>query len=301
MVREIALRYSKASFLPAVKAYLIVLKLRIGVVVAFSAVAGYFITADKGEFSLFDLIILALMTITASAGAGAFNHYFDRDIDSIMKRTRVRPIPFGDISPRKALILANLLLFFSVLLSFFILNFLVALHLLLGAFVYVVIYTIYLKRRSWINIIIGGLAGSFAVLAGGASAKPELCLPPILLAIILFFWTPSHFWSLALFHKDDYNRAGIPMLPVVAGERKTAFYILLNTVFLFISSLLPTFFGYRGIFYILVAVIAGIFFIVRNIQLCLDSSRDTAWKNFKASMIYLFILLSAVILDTSIR
>lgn len=301
MVREIALKYSKVSLMPAIKTYLIVLKLRIGVAVAFSAVAGYFITADKGEFNLFRLITLFLMTMTASAGAGAFNHYFDRDIDSIMKRTRVRPIPFGDISPRKVLILANLLLLISVLLSFFILNFLVALHLFLGAFVYVVIYTIWLKRRSWLNIIIGGLAGSFAVLAGGASVRPELCLPPILLAIILFFWTPSHFWSLALFYKEDYKRAGVPMLPVVAGNRKTALYILLNTVFLFISSLLPAFFGYGGIFYILAAVAAGIFFIVRNIQLFLDSSRDIAWKNFKASMLYLFVLLSAVILDTSIR
>lgn len=301
MVSEIALRYSKVSLLSAIKTYLIVLKLRIGVVVAFSAVAGYFITPDKGEFNLFRLITLFLMTITASAGAGAFNHYFDRDIDRIMKRTRVRPIPLGDISTRKVLILANLMLFISVLLSFFVLNFLVALHLFLGAFVYVVIYTIWLKRRSWINIIIGGLAGSFAVLAGGASVRPELCLPSVLLAIILFFWTPSHFWSLALFYKEDYKRAGVPMLPVVAGDRKTALYILLNTIFLFISSLLPAFFGYRGIFYILAAIAAGIFFIVRNIQLFLNSSRDTAWKNFKASMIYLFVLLSAVILDTSIR
>lgn len=301
MVREIALKIPKVSFLPAVKTYLMLLKLRIGVVVAFSAVAGYFITAGRGEFSLFKLITLALMTMTASAGAGAFNHYFDRDIDSIMKRTSDRPIPFGDISPRKVLILANLMLLISVILTFFVLNFLVALHLFLGAFVYVVIYTIYLKRRSWTNIIIGGLAGSFAVLAGGASAKPELCFPPILLAIILFFWTPSHFWSLALFYKEDYRRAGVPMLPVVAEDRKTAFYILLNTIFLFISSLFPSFFGYAGIFYILSAVAAGVFFIIRNIQLCLDSSRDMAWKNFKASMLYLFVLLSAVILDTAIR
>lgn len=301
MNREIVLAYPKESVMTTIKAYMHILKLRIDILIAFSAIAGYIITVSRDEFNFIKLFLLTILTIMASAGASAFNHYFDRDIDSVMSRTRNRPIPVGNISSSKVLMIASILILVSVILSSYTLNLLVALHLFLGAFVYVVIYTVWLKRRSKLNIIIGGLAGSFAVLAGGASAKPEMCLPPILLAIILFFWTPSHFWSFALFHKEDYKNAGVPMLPVVAGDRKTALYILLNTFFLFISSLLPAFFGYSKIFYILAAVAAGIFFIARNVQLFLDSSRDTAWKNFKASMLYLFVLLLSIILDTSIR
>lgn len=284
-----------------IKAYIHILKLRIDILIAFSTIAGYIITVSREEFSLLRLSLITVLTIMASAGASAFNHYFDRDIDNIMKRTRNRPIPVGYISPSKVLMIANILILISVSLSFYTLNLLVALHLFLGAFVYVVIYTVWLKRRSRLNIIIGGLAGSFAVLAGGASARPELCLPPMLLAIILFFWTPSHFWSFALFHKEDYRSAGVPMLPVEVGDKRTAIYILLNTIFLFIASLLPSLFGYSGVLYFIVALGVGIFFIIRNIQLLLDTSKKIAWKNFKASMLYLFVLLSAVIIDSSIR
>jgi protoheme IX farnesyltransferase len=236
----------------------------------------------------------------ASAGASAYNHYFDMDIDRIMRRTRSRPIPLGEIKPVNTLLLATIFLLLSMLLSIFTLNFLVAVHLFFGAFIYVVVYTIWLKRRSCLNIVIGGAAGSFAVLAGGASDKPEVCLPPILLAIILFFWTPSHFWTFALFHKEDYQNAGIPMLPVVVGDKKAAFFILLNTIFLFISALLPSFFGNLGILYLIISIPVGIFFIIRNIQLLLNTSKEIAWKNFKASMIYLSILLTAIILDITV-
>jgi protoheme IX farnesyltransferase len=223
------------------------------------------------------------------------------DIDRVMKRTTARPIPFGDINPSVVLFLASLLVLLSIILSFFALNFLVAVHLFLGAFVYVVVYTVWLKRRSWANIIIGGLAGSFAVLAGGASATPELCLPPVLLAIVMFFWTPSHFWSFAIFHKEDYKRAGVPMLPIVIGDKKTAIYIFINTMMLFLSSLTPYIFGYLGVVYIISAIVAGVFFIYRNIQLLKNTTKELAWINFKASMIYLFVILAAVIMDISIR
>ncbi|MEK6656551.1 MAG: heme o synthase [Nitrospirota bacterium] len=280
--------------------YLPLFKLRICVLITFTAIVGS-IAAQGSDISVYRMALLILATMMAASGASAYNHYFDMDIDRVMKRTTARPIPFGDINPVYALLSASLLLIFSIALSFLALNFLVAIHLFLGAFVYVVIYTMWLKRRSWANIIIGGLAGSFAALAGGASEKPELCLPPILLAVILFFWTPSHFWSFAMFHKEDYKSAGVPMLPVVIGDKKTAFFILLNTIFLVISSLLPAFFGNLGRLYLAIAIAMGVFFIVRNIQLVRDPSKDTAWKNFKASMIYLFVILSAVILDIGVR
>ena len=279
--------------------YLPLFKLRICVLITFSAIVGS-IAAQSADSSVYKMALLILATMMAATGASAYNHYFDMDIDRVMKRTTARPIPFGDINPSYALLFASILLIFSMLLSFLALNLLVAIHLFLGAFVYVVVYTVWLKRRSWSNIIIGGLAGSFAVLAGGASAKPELCLPPILLAVVMFFWTPSHFWSFAIFHKDDYKKAGVPMLPIVIGDKKTAIYIFINTIMLFLSSLTPYIFGYLGYAYLISAVAAGIFFIYRNIQLLRSTTKELAWINFKASMIYLFVLLSAVVIDIGI-
>lgn len=282
------------------KNYLPLFKLRISLLITFSAVVSL-ISTSSGDISIKNALLLIIVTMMASAGASAFNHYFDMDIDSVMERTRKRPIPSGIINDSKKTLFISVILFVtSILLSFKAINYMVALHLFLGAVVYAVVYTVWLKRRTWLNIIIGGSAGSFAVLAGGASATPELCMPPLLLATIMFFWTPSHFWSFAIVHREDYEKAGIPMLPVVIGNLRTTRYILLNTILLVISSFLPSVFGYLGIFYTIVAVAVGVFFLTRNIQLLFETSKDMALKNFKASMIYLGVLLSAVIVDVSI-
>ena len=158
-----------------------------------------------------------------------------------------------------------------------------------------------LKRRSWVNIIIGGLAGSFAVLAGGASASPDLCMPPVLLAIVMFFWTPSHFWSFAIYHRDEYAKAGVPMLPVVVGDRRTALYTLINTILLVTSSLVPWVLGYSGVVYLASAVLLGAYFIYWNVRLVRDPAREIAWKNFKVSMLYLGVLFTSVIVDMAVR
>lgn len=284
-----------------IRGYLPLFKLRIAFLITFSAIVS-FIATEGRNLSLDKMGVLFLVVMMASAGSGAMNHYIDRDIDEIMGRTQKRPLPIGNIkNPRNVLIFASLLFLSSIIISFAALNSLVALHLFLGGFVYVVVYTVWLKRRSWLNIIIGGLAGSFAVLAGGASARPELCLPPILLAIVIFFWTPSHFLSFAIFYKEEYRKAGIPMLPVLIGERKTSLFILLNTILLFGSSLLPFIFGLFGYIYLLTAISLGIFFIFRNIQLLVEGSREMAWKNFKASMLYLGVLFLSVIIDVGIN
>ena len=283
------------------KDYLSIFKIRIGMLIAFSAVVGY-VVAEKGVPSFLRIFLLAILTLMASAGAGAYNQYYDRDIDAIMKRTGGRPLASGRVRLTHGVAFAGIfLIFLSVIVAFFTFNYVVSLHLFLGAFVYAVIYTVWLKRRSWINIIIGGLSGSFAVLAGGAASRPDFCLPPMLLAVVLFFWTPSHFWSFAIVHREDYQKVGIPMLPVILGNYKSALLILFNTLFLFISSLLPFFFGYLGLIYLSVVVIIGTFFIIRNIQLFFNPSKDIAWKNFKASMIYLSVLFISVLLDTSLR
>ena len=282
------------------KTYLPLFKIRICSLITFSAVVGL-VSASSGNISISSVAFLILATMMASASASAFNHYFDMDIDSVMKRTQTRPIPSGSVDgSKKVLFIAVILFIASILISFKALNYMVGLHLFLGALVYALVYTVWLKRRSWLNIIIGGLAGSFAVLAGGASQSPEFCLPPMLLAITMFFWTPSHFWSFAIVHREEYEKAGIPMLPVVIGDSKTARYILLNTIILVISSFLPSYFGYLGIIYTITAVLVGAFFLLRNVQLIKDTSKEIAWKNFKASMVYLGMLFLAVILDVTI-
>jgi len=238
-----------------IKSYLPLFKLRICSLITFSAIVGL-IAAES--FSVGKMGFLIIATMLASASASAFNHYFDSDIDAVMKRTSKRPLPSGAvISGRTVLLLAAALFLLSLFVTFSTLNAMVALHLALGAFVYAIIYTVWLKRRSWVNIIIGGLAGSFAVLAGGASVNPGFCLPPVLLAIIMFFWTPSHFWSFAIYHKEEYEKAGVPMLPVVIGDGRTALYILINTVLLVASSLIPFFMGYNGWIYLVAAASVG--------------------------------------------
>ena len=285
----------------ALKDYLPLFKIRICSLITFSAVVGLISTASA-NISITNILFLIISTMMASASASAFNHYFDMDIDAVMKRTQKRPIPSGSIDgSRKALLIAAVLFIAAILVSFNALNYMVSLHLFLGALAYAVIYTAWLKRKSWLNIIIGGLAGSFAVLAGGASATPELCLLPLLLAITMFFWTPSHFWSFAIVHREEYAKAGIPMLPVLIGDSKTAHYILLNTIILVATSFLPSFFGYLGMFYTITAVGVGAFFIIRNIQLIKSPTKEIAYKNFKASMTYLGALFLAVIIDIAIR
>ena len=282
------------------KNYLSIFKLRIGALIAFSAVVGY-IAGEKSMPSLFRIALISILTLMASAGASAINQVYDRDMDRVMKRTMKRPLLTGGVqSPTGVVLTGILLILLSVGIAFFKFNFLVSLHLFLGAFVYAVIYTIWLKRRSWMNIIVGGLSGSFAVLAGGASAQPDFCLAPILLAVVMFFWTPSHFWSFAIVHREDYKKAGVPMLPVIFDNHKSGLYILLNTSLLFAASLLPFFFGHLGFIYLAAALGAGGFFIFRNLQFLFAPSREIAWKNFKFSMAYLSMLFLAVIFDISI-
>ncbi|MEK6561163.1 MAG: heme o synthase, partial [Nitrospirota bacterium] len=276
-----------------IKQYIPLFKLKICILITFSAIVGLILTSP-GKVSLSNAMILIITTILASGSASAFNHYYDRDIDALMDRTKGRPLPTGSIiNPKNVLIISVILFLSAIFLSAALLNYVVSIHLALGAIVYGVIYTAWLKRRTWTNIIIGGLAGSFAVLAGGASANPEFCLPPLLLAVVLFFWTPSHFWSFAIAFKDDYRKAGIPMLPVVVGNSKTAWYIFLNTIFLFASSLLLPIYGSLGTLYTIVAIIAGGYFIFRNIQLIINPTKEVAWRNFRDSIIYLKIIFIA--------
>lgn len=286
-----------------IRAYLESLKLRVGSFIGMAAVLGYLATVPSAP-SLTALGLLFVTTLLAAGGAGALNHFLDRDLDALMPRTARRPLPSGRIRHEwhvVALGVGLLLLAVSVAVSR--LHPLVGLHFFLGAFTYVVIYTIWLKRRTWLNVVIGGLAGSFAVMAGGSLARPELCLPPLLFAAVLFFWSPSHFWSLAIVYKKDYAGARIPMLPAVKGEAQTARSILLNTVGLLGSSFLPFALGFLGWAYLLVGVaLGGGLLLVKNLQLVArPSDRRLALANFHASNLFLLLLFLGVVADVLLK
>jgi protoheme IX farnesyltransferase len=280
----------------ALRDYLQLLKLRIAAMIALTALTGYAAVADH-----IDPLAMAALALAMVMGAGAsaiFNHFYDRDIDRLSPRTAGRPLAKGTLAhPESVLWLAAVLLLLGLGLAAGALNAAVALHLFLGVFFYAVVYTVWLKRRTALNIVIGGAAGSFALLAGAAAFDPRLWLLPMLLAVTLFLWTPSHFWSLAILLKDDYRRAGVPMLPVVVGEARTARVILFNSVLLVGSSLLPWALGLLGTVYGVMAVACGAGLLWINARLVASPDRTWARRNFLASMPYLLGLFVAVFVD----
>ena len=282
-----------------IRSYVELMKLRIGLMVALMAVMGYVAVADR--VNPVRLAVLAVAMLLGSASSSVFNHFYDRDIDRLMARTCRRPLASGQTAnPSRVLWLAGALLVAGCGLAAMVLNLVVALHLFLGAFFYAIVYTVWLKRRTWLNIVIGGAAGSFAVLAGGAAVDPARWLLPFLLSITLFLWTPSHFWSLAILLKDDYAKANVPMLPVVRGNKATAEAILLNSLLLVASSLLPVAFGTLGWIYGVGAMALGAWFLWLNWRLLREPDRLWARKTFFGSMIYLVGLFAAVLVGVNL-
>lgn len=282
--------------LAAIRMTCSLLKLRIGIAIAASALAG--MAAAKGPaISVAQASALALAVLGASGAAGAFNHYYERDLDREMRRTRSRPFASGAFQPSLwwpisflALLVASLALAAAA-------NGLVAsLLVFLGSFTYGVVYTVWLKRKSAWNIVIGGLAGSFAVLAGAAAVDPTPQVVPVLLALVLFLWTPPHFWSLAAAKGDDYARAGVPMLPVTASQWVWTWAILLHAAALVAISLVPLWYG-QGLLYGLGAGVGGAYFLWKSWRLYAAPSKHTAMDNFFASFIQLGLLIVGVVLD----
>ncbi len=287
--------------LPAiVRDVLSLFKLRIGVLIMLTALVGALVTPGRGPGWL-QVIVLALTVLGASASAGAFNQYYERDHDRLMTRTRGRAFVTGSLAATPAwLYLIGLMLVVSVAVAAWLINPLSALFVFLGAFFYGVVYTVWLKRRTWWNIVIGGLAGSFAVLAGGAAVDAGLGPLPVLLSLVLFLWTPPHFWSLAIAHRSEYAAAGVPMLPVVAGEARAARAVLGATLLLVAVSLLPGLFG-AGPVYLAGALGGGAYFIARARALSRAPSQRSAMASFFASLVQLGVLLIAASADSLLR
>ena len=277
-----------------------VLKLRIGLMIAATALAGM-AAAGWGDMSAWRAAMLALGVLGASGASGAFNHYYERDLDRRMRRTGSRPFASGTLRPgAKWPLVFLLLLAVSLLLSWIAAGGVAAAFVFLGAFTYGIVYTVWLKRRSVWNIVIGGLSGSFAVLAGAYAVTPDPAPMPLILAIVLFLWTPPHFWSLAGAKGDEYRAAGVPMLATVAPARVWTMVVLLHTLALVTISLVPPFIG-AGWFYGVCAAAGGAFFAWRSILLWHAPSTKAAMANFGASLVQLALLLLGVFLDGLLR
>lgn len=237
----------------------------------------------------------------AAGGANAVNCYVDRDIDEKMNRTNGRPLPSGDVSPRNALIFGLVLGVVSFGYLTATVNVLTA-ALALGALAfYVIVYTILLKRSTAQNIVIGGVAGAVPVLCGWAAVRNSLSLAPIVMFFIVFFWTPPHFWALAIRYRDDYARAGVPMLPVTHGIAESTRHILLYSWQLVAVSLLLYPAGRMGPVYLVAAVVLGFGFLANAYRLRREQTPEAAMKLFKFSITYLFLLFVAVAVDVFVH
>ena len=273
-----------------------VFKLRIGVVITFTALAGLSVSAGP-SLSLAQLLTLTFAVLVSSASAGAFNQYYEYDLDPLMSRTRKRPFATGEVQHGPLwLVVIFGLMGLSVAAAWIALNVWAALFTFLGAFFYAIVYTVWLKRRTWLNIVFGGLAGSWAVLAGATAADPQVGAVPLALAFVLFLWTPPHFWSLAIAFRDDYEAAGVPMLPVVVGDKRAAQTIFASTLALVAASMLPLAFG-LGAIYFAGAATGGFLFIQKAWHLVQDTTRETAMSCFHASLAQLTLVLTAAIID----
>ena len=250
------------------------------------------------ELDNWGLLHIIIAGALASAGSSALNHYYDRDIDPLMKRTSTRPIPSGRIKPNQVLIYGLVVSAVSVIYGVLALNYVSAFFIALGIFFYVIIYTAWLKRLNSSNIVIGGFAGSAAAMAGWSAATGSIDILGFLVGFLVFVWTPSHFWCLAMKMKDEYSAANVPMLPVLIGMQKTSKYILVNTLILLPYSLMLYAFG-LGIVYMVIAAIAGGLMLVYHYKLTKTPTSEFAWKAYKVTAPYLTIIFLAVALDAA--
>lgn len=249
-----------------------------------------------------DFLVLGI-TLSAGAlavgGAGSINAFLDRNVDAAMLRTRGRPIPSGKIAPpMKALGFGAILIAVSLAIAAFLVNALTAGFIGLGVFFYLIVYTVWLKKRTIHNIVIGGFAGSAPALAGWAAATNSVGLAAVLLALLIFLWTPGHFWPLAMNFKDDYSRAGIPMLPTKVSQKTAARVVVASNLLVVAFTFTFFLFGEAGLPYLVAALVLGVWMIAVNMKLLKNPNATQAFKVFKMSSLYLLILLVALMVSS---
>ncbi len=288
--------YQLRSFIKLkVNDYISLLKPRVMSLSIFTSIVGMIIAPGSLDLLTSFLVILA---ITIGSGAsGALNMWYERDTDALMARTKDRVLPRKRISPLGALVYGTVLAIFSVCLLYYVSNLLAASLLALTIFYYIFVYTIWLKKRTPQNIVIGGAAGAFPPLIGWASVSGSLSLEILLLFILIFLWTPPHFWALALYQSDDYKKAGIPMMPNIVGEKFTKIQILIYSILVFTCSVTPFFLGFSGHFFIISACFLGIVFLLLSISLIMLPKQRLEMFLFGYSIFYLFGLFLSFVID----
>jgi heme o synthase len=274
--------------------YFELLKPRVMSLAIFTAIIGLLLTPNNIHPFL---AIFSIIAIGAGAGAaGAINMWYDKDIDLIMDRTKSRPIPSGRVKPEEALTLGIVLSIFSIILLFVASNYLAALLLFISIMFYIFIYTIWLKRSTPQNIVIGGAAGALPPVIGWFAVSQDFSMFPLILFMIIFLWTPPHFWALSLYRSDDYKRAGIPMLPVVKGEKVTRINILLYSISLILISPAPWYLGYLGNIYGFLTILLTLIFIYFSWNIY-KKKLGSEPILFKYSILYLFLLFLIMPID----
>ncbi|HEX6293572.1 MAG TPA: heme o synthase [Nitrososphaeraceae archaeon] len=248
------------------------------------------------DVSIWQLGFLVLAGSLASMGSSALNHYYDRDIDKFMIRTTERPIPSGKLPARNVLVYGLVLSAASVIIAWFTLNPIATFMIALGIFIYVIIYTAWLKRSNPSNIVIGGFAGSAASMAGWATTTGSIDLLGFLVGWLVFMWTPPHFWCLAIKKREEYASVKVPMLPVLIGNERTAIYIFINTALLLPFSIFLYFVG-LGLLYTIIALVAGTLMLIYHYKLTKNPTPEFAWKAYKVTAPYLVVIFIAIAID----
>lgn len=280
-----------------VKDYFALLKPKVMSLVVFSGFAGMWVAPGFSNMHPVIAATAVLCIALAAGAAGAINMWYDRDIDAVMNRTKNRPIPLGKVNADEALSFGIVLSVLSIMTMGVAVNWTAAILLAAANLFYVFVYTVWLKRRTPHNIVIGGAAGAFPPMIGWAAVTGDVSLASFMLFCIIFIWTPPHFWALSLFAGEDYRRANIPMLPVVAGERATKIHMMVYSVLLLPLSLSPVMLGIAGMGYGVFAFALSAFFLFTNIKVLLDKTAKSAKLMFGYSVFYLFALFTAMMMD----
>ena len=281
---------------PRVSDFVALLKPRVMSLVVFSGLAGLLVA--PGEIHPLIATVAIFCIAIGSGASGAINMWYERDIDALMSRTKTRPLPAGRMAPDTAIAFGVTLAVAAVVLMGLIVNWTAGILLAMAEAFYVFVYTVWLKRRTPQNIVIGGAAGAFPPMIGWAAVTGELALLPLLLFAIIFMWTPPHFWALALYRSGDYARAGVPMLPVVAGPEATRRQILLYSLLLVPLTLVPYGFDLAGAVYGIAAAALGAVFLACAVAVQFDHSERAPRRLFAYSILYLFLLLAALVADS---
>jgi protoheme IX farnesyltransferase len=288
--------YDQNSFLNILREFIVLTKPRVNLLIMFTAIVGMLL-AHQGALD-YELILFASIGIGLAASAAAIiNHVVDQKIDSIMDRTKSRPLVNGSIKPLHAIYFALFLSITSITMLYLLVNALTALLTFLSIIIYSVIYSVYLKNLTSQNIVIGGIAGAMPPLLGWTSITNQIEPFPLVLFLIIFLWTPPHFWALAVYKYEDYKKADIPMLPVTHGRDFARLHIFLYSILLFCITLFPYILGLSGFIYLTGVVLIGLKFVIDSYSLMISKSASEAIALFKYSITYLAVLFALLLLD----